>query len=164
MIVTLLTKATSDLCRRPKLDSCKEGVNHKTHRLFGLYPGGKRGGETTAMEQSRPSLPRDTKQTVTPLGDNLLIAEHLASGGAGSANIDMNESGEFMIVWDDAVPPDYDVYGQRFTAEGVPMGPSFHVNFDSDDGEDRSPDIDDAVWIMNYIFLVGEAPCGDGDD
>jgi hypothetical protein len=52
-------------------------------------------------------------------------------GGAGRAyypNVDMGESGDFVVVWSGDVPANPDVFGQRFDRTGNRLGATFRVN------------------------------------
>ena len=77
----------------------------------------------------------------TPLGEQFLVNITLA-GAQQYPQVAMNDSGEFVIVWDCQIDPnsesERDIFGRRFDSLGEPVGDEFQINtFVADD--QRSP-------------------------
>ena len=77
----------------------------------------------------------------TPLGEQFLVNTTLA-GAQQYPQVAMNDSGEFVIVWDCQIDPnsesERDIFGRRFDSLGEPVGDEFQINaFVADD--QRSP-------------------------
>jgi hypothetical protein len=76
-----------------------------------------------------------------PLGEQFLVNTTLV-GAQQYPQVAMNDSGEFVIVWDCQIDPnsesERDIFGQRFDSLGEPVGDEFQINaFVADD--QRSP-------------------------
>jgi len=77
----------------------------------------------------------------TALGEQFLVNTTLA-GAQQYPQVAMNDSGEFVIVWDCQIDPnsesERDIFGRRFDSLGEPVGDEFQINaFVADD--QRSP-------------------------
>jgi len=57
-----------------------------------------------------------------------------------SPHISSDSPGNFVVVWD-VWGADYDVYAQRFTRDGVKIGPNFKVNDDTTNSNQHSPSV-----------------------
>jgi hypothetical protein len=71
-----------------------------------------------------------------PMGNNFMVNddEGSAISYANKPKIAMDESGNHVITWVDFRNSNFDIYAQRYTNEGEPIGINFKVN--DDDGED----------------------------
>jgi hypothetical protein len=79
----------------------------------------------------------------TPLGEQFLV-NTTTVGAQQYPQAAMNDSGEFVIVWDCRIDPnsesERDIFGRRFDSLGVPLGDEFQINtFIADD--QRNPDV-----------------------
>ncbi len=59
----------------------------------------------------------------------------------GSMSITQNGAGEFIIVWLDVRNNEKSIYAQRYSRNGAPQGPNFHVNNDLGTGYLSSPSV-----------------------
>ena len=66
----------------------------------------------------------------------------------------MKSSGEFIVAWSDFRNVNWDIYAQRFDAEGNPLGGNFRINNDQGDNIQQSPVV--ATDDKNYYFAWGD--------
>ncbi len=62
------------------------------------------------------------------LGQNIQVTTDAAD--QWSADVSCGVNGDFVVTWDDARNGNWDVYGQRYAADGTPNGQNFKVNDD----------------------------------
>jgi hypothetical protein len=62
----------------------------------------------------------------------------------------VKSSGEFVVAWSDFRNVNWDIYAQRFDAEGNPLGENFRVNNDQGDNIQQSPVV--VTDDKNYYF------------
>jgi len=66
----------------------------------------------------------------SPYGDNFLVNDDVGSAGQYFPSAGMDGMGNFSVVWSDERNGDFDIYGQRFNAMGMPIGGNSRVNDD----------------------------------
>ncbi|RMG61463.1 MAG: hypothetical protein D6715_13640 [Calditrichaeota bacterium] len=96
----------------------------------------------------------------TALGANFKV--NTAGQPAGNPSVAMNCSGSFVVVWEDLRNGNYDVYGQRYSADGTPVGHNFKVNDDSGAEWQRDPSVacDEAG---NFVIAWSDTRNGNSD-
>ncbi|NOX37215.1 MAG: hypothetical protein GXO78_06725 [Calditrichaeota bacterium] len=78
----------------------------------------------------------------TPIGSNFKVNDAESSVSRWSfPSISLDRSGNFVIVWQDYRNGNADIYAQRYTSNGVPIGSNFKVNDDSGDSLQEYPSI-----------------------
>jgi hypothetical protein len=65
-----------------------------------------------------------------PLGSNFQVNDDIGSGFQGPPAVGADDSGNFVITWEDERSGDRDIYGQRYDSAGVAVGSNFNVNDD----------------------------------
>lgn len=75
------------------------------------------------------------------LGGNFKINDDAGAANQLFADVGMDFSGNFVIVWQDYRNDDWDVYAQRFNSSGDPLGVNFKVNDDAGTTKQESPAI-----------------------
>ena len=68
----------------------------------------------------------------TALGSNFLVNDDIGSGYQSSPTIGVDGEDNFMIAWTDNRNGNYDIYCQRYDANGTVLGYNFLVNDDGD--------------------------------
>ncbi len=63
-----------------------------------------------------------------PLGSDFLVNDDNTTSFQGDPEVAVRADGSFIIVWSDERQGNSDVYGQRYSANGVPIGGNFLVN------------------------------------
>ncbi len=71
--------------------------------------------------------------SVVPISDELILSPLGANGV--SPSVAMLPSGALYVAWSDHVSGDHDVWGQRFTADGIPHADRFKVHPESASNE-----------------------------
>ncbi|MBN2464054.1 hypothetical protein JXD38_00315, partial [candidate division WOR-3 bacterium] len=67
-------------------------------------------------------------------------------------DVSCGPGGEFVVTWDDGRNGNWDVYGQRYSADGSPRGQNFKVNDDSGSNDQRSSGV--AVNFYGEFVVV----------
>ena len=65
-----------------------------------------------------------------PAGGKFQINEETGDEEQEDPEVSVDSSGNFVVVWSDEKNGDWDIYGQRYTGEGVAIGNNFRVNSD----------------------------------
>jgi len=76
----------------------------------------------------------------SPVGDNVR-----ASNGTGiltryAPSLSMNDAGNFVVMWEEWLAQDRDIFAQQFLVGGLPMGENYRVS-DTSDREQRGPGV-----------------------
>ena len=66
----------------------------------------------------------------TPIGTNFRVNDDTGTEDQMSPCIAVNGSGDFIIAWEDDRNGDPDIYAQRYSKNGQPIGNNFKVNDD----------------------------------
>ncbi|NOX38732.1 MAG: hypothetical protein GXO78_14475, partial [Calditrichaeota bacterium] len=79
----------------------------------------------------------------TPLGSNFKVNDDNGSWRQMEPAISLDESGNFVVVWEDGRNWVPDIYAQRYASasDGTPLGSNFKVNDDSGSAGQYSPSI-----------------------
>ncbi|MFC2085525.1 hypothetical protein ACFLS9_10735, partial [Bacteroidota bacterium] len=79
----------------------------------------------------------------TPLGANFKVNDDSSSEYNYNPVISTDASGNFVIAWEDERAGDYntDIYAQRYSGYGTPIGANFKVNDNQEDSWPGSPSI-----------------------
>lgn len=85
-----------------------------------------------------------------PLGTNFIINQP-ASGSQLYPYVAKHRSGNFVVVWMDNRNGNYDIYGQRFDANGLALGANFRVNDDIGNSYQGYPSVTLDVWGNFYV-------------
>jgi len=64
------------------------------------------------------------------LGNNFKVNEEPGNEEQEHPGISIDSSGNFVIVWADEKSGDWDIYGQRYSADGTALGGNFKINDD----------------------------------
>jgi hypothetical protein len=99
-------------------------------------------------------------------GDTLGTNFPVESGSASqlSPSVAMDSLGNFVVVWQDLVNGNRDIYGLRFNSSGTPLGSKFKVNDDLGDSAQLAPAVgmeDDGDFVVawyDYRGLLIEDP------
>ena len=83
------------------------------------------------------------------LGDNFLVNTDFESAHQGDAAIAADGYGNFVVVWEDSRNYYSDIYAQRFTQDGRPLGENFRVD-----------DLDDSYWSQSNAAAACDADGG----
>ena len=75
------------------------------------------------------------------LGQNFMINDDNGSASQYEPAIAAGSSGGFVVVWHDYRDGTWDVYAQRYDADGSTIGPNFKVNDDNGNTRQIAPDI-----------------------
>ncbi len=87
-----------------------------------------------------------------PLGDRILV-DGSAGGTEAAPDVAADAAGNFGIVWQKPVAgPAGDVYGQRFAADGTPLGPRGRINTVADGVQSRPVVASDAIGRMTVVW------------
>ncbi len=89
----------------------------------------------------------------TPLGANFKVNEEPENEEQVGVTVSIDSCGNFVIVWADEKNGDYnyDIYGQRYLADGTAVGNNFKINDDSGDDSQYWPTCEVA---KNGDFIV----------
>ncbi|NOX38413.1 MAG: T9SS type A sorting domain-containing protein [Calditrichaeota bacterium] len=74
----------------------------------------------------------------------------------------VDESGNFIIVWQDYRNGNWDIYAQRFDSNGIPLGQNFRVNDDLGSSDQWYPTV--AVDDLGNFVIVWEDKRNDSGD
>ncbi|MBN1347887.1 T9SS type A sorting domain-containing protein [candidate division KSB1 bacterium] len=94
---------------------------------------------------SRSGYPRIYTQIVSskglPFKGNLEVHSLSGSLQQNHPDVAVNDLGHFVVVWDDNRSGNYDIYAQRFAANGEPIGSDFKVNSNTSSTNETDPAI-----------------------
>ncbi len=77
----------------------------------------------------------------TTLGSNFQVNDDQGSEGQYEPSISSDVSGNFIIAWWDTRSGNNDIYAQRYSSDGTPLGSNFKVNDDTGSYGDYEPSI-----------------------
>ncbi|MBI9038747.1 MAG: hypothetical protein JEY97_11490, partial [Bacteroidales bacterium] len=66
----------------------------------------------------------------TALGNNFRVNDDVGAADQEHPTVSIDSSGNFVIAWSDERNGDWDIYGQRFSHDGTPLGNNFRINDD----------------------------------
>ena len=75
------------------------------------------------------------------LGEEIVVNDDTAGGRHFYPDVRRDSAGNFVVVWGDSRNGHYDIYAQRYTSAGVPLGVNFKVNDDTGPTNQRSPKV-----------------------
>jgi hypothetical protein len=88
------------------------------------------------------------------LGSNFKVNDDTGDANHSNSSTIVSTSGDFIITWQDTRNHNFDIYAQRYSPSGTPLGTNFMVN--DDRAEQLSPDISKSggsnfviVWYEN---------------
>jgi hypothetical protein len=90
----------------------------------------------------------------TPLGGNFKVEDAIYCDWAVYPSICMDESGNFIVVWQDDRNDYYDIFCRRFLNNGTPIANSFQVNSETGAGHQSHPRVsiqDDGRFIITWM-------------
>jgi len=96
----------------------------------------------------------------TALGSNFKVNDDLGSELQRKCFVSADESGNFVITWCDGRNGDADIYAQRYSSDGSPLGTNFKVNDDQGDGGSPAISTDGSG---NFVITWTDGRNGDGD-
>jgi hypothetical protein len=76
-----------------------------------------------------------------PIGSNFKVNDDSGDAFQEYPDIAINDSGNFVLTWQDLRQGNYDIYAQRFDLTGAPEGSNFLVNKDYSVNEQGYPDM-----------------------
>jgi gliding motility-associated-like protein len=76
-----------------------------------------------------------------PLGSNFQISDDSRVSSKLWSKIDMDSSGNFVVVWQDTMQGSWDIFGQLFTADGQRRGNNFQINLPQPKSQCHWPDV-----------------------
>jgi len=79
------------------------------------------------------------------LGANFKVNDDMFSSSQDDASICTDGSGNFVVIWVDGRTDEGDIYAQRYSSDGTPLGTNIKVNDDEGTAEQKRP----AVSIEN---------------
>ncbi len=74
-----------------------------------------------------------------PLSINFRVNDDTGTAGQGFPSIAIDDSGNFIITWEDYRNGNWDIYAQRFNSAGSPQSTNFKVNDDAGAFSHKSP-------------------------
>jgi hypothetical protein len=110
----------------------------------------------------RPALALD------PLGSEFQVNTYTTGTQGGTLAVAADPAGNFVVVWEgysyDNYPDAWSVFGQRFDANGAPLGSEFQVNTytTNEQGVGALAVATDAAG--NFVVVWGGYGAGDDDD
>jgi hypothetical protein len=92
------------------------------------------------------------------------VNENTGTNGANQStpSIATDGSGNYIITWRDSRNGDDDIYVQRYSSDGTPVGSNFKVNDDTENAGQRDPSIAADV-SGNFIITWRDTRHGDND-
>jgi hypothetical protein len=129
----------------------------------------------------------------TPLGDNVRINDDVGVASQSSPSVAIDNSGNFVVAWQDDRDgeDDNNIYAQRYSSDGTPLGDNFKVNDDNTQEPQYYPSIaasssgafvvtwqdnrgdDSDIYAQRFAsdgtalgsnFLVNDDPAGENQD
>lgn len=85
------------------------------------------------------------------VGDHFTISNNEGAYLGNDFFVAMNDDGRFVVTWRDKRNGNYDIYAQRFSADGTAQGSNFKVNDDTGDGGQSTPQVgieDDGDFVI----------------
>ncbi len=79
--------------------------------------------------------------TGNPLEANFQVNDDMGSSGQWYPSVAMEGDGGFIICWADGRNGDWDIYAQRYSSTGTPLGANFRVNDDVGSSWQRYPSV-----------------------
>jgi len=92
----------------------------------------------------------------TAIGQNFRVNDDVGDSLQYSPNVAMDSKGNFVVVWGDNRNVDWDIYGQRYEADGMPIGRNFRINIETKKNQ-GAPDVQlwsekiYTVWHSNHV-------------
>ena len=77
----------------------------------------------------------------TASGPNFKVSQDPGSGSQYRSRVAVDPNLNFVITWIDKRSRDWDIYAQRFSSDGSPLGDNFKVNEDTGTEEQEHPGI-----------------------
>ncbi|MDZ7319337.1 MAG: gliding motility-associated C-terminal domain-containing protein [candidate division KSB1 bacterium] len=77
----------------------------------------------------------------TPLGSNFLVSDDTRLSSKLWSKIATDSSGDFVVVWWDTLAGSWDIFGQRFAADGQRRGINFQINLPGTKNRCQWPDV-----------------------
>ena len=96
----------------------------------------------------------------TPIGSNVMVEDTVISDHQWSASVSTDEAGNFVICWRDRRNDNFDIFAQRFSNDGTPIGYNFQVNNDTNNTAQIKPVIS-VNSIGNFIISWCDVTNGD---
>jgi hypothetical protein len=150
-------------------------VNDDTANVFQNYPKidmDGAGNYVIAWQDYRNGNPDIYAQRYNPSGTpqdlNFKVNDDTGTVEQYYPAIGMDNSGNFIITWQDYRAGNWDIYGQKYSSTGIPIGLNFKVNDDAGTRDQHSPvvamdssgdfviawqDYRDAVFYLGYVWL-----------
>ncbi len=75
----------------------------------------------------------------SPLGNSFIVNEYEGNTYQGNPSFSTDEVGNFIITWEDKRNGNRDIYAQRYSNLGEPLGSNFKVNDDESTFDQRTP-------------------------
>jgi parallel beta-helix repeat protein len=88
---------------------------------------------------------------VSPNGSNFKVNTDPGTNNQKNPAIDINNSGDFVICWQDSMNGNWDIYARRYNSNGTPQGSNFKVNDGVGNSDQTHPDM--AVY-ENGNFII----------
>lgn len=97
---------------------------------------------------------RQFAPTGIPQGEIFRVNDDEGTANQVSPAIAVDDAENFVIVWEDLRRGNFDIYAQRYSADGVPQGTNFLVNDDMGDAFQYEPSVAmDAVGNFVLVWL-----------
>lgn len=96
------------------------------------------------------------------LGNNFRINDDLTNTEQYYASVATNFNGDFVVAWTDGRNNNFDIYAQRYSRTGIPIGNNFRVNDDTTQASQWYP-ITSCDSIGNIIIVWMDYRNGDND-
>ncbi len=74
-----------------------------------------------------------------PSGSNFKVNDDPGTAHQNSPAVFVNDSGNFVITWEDERNGNFDIYAQRYDSQGAPIGSNFKVNDDAGSASQANP-------------------------
>jgi hypothetical protein len=140
-------------------------ISDSSVSIWNSYPDAgmdKDGNFMVAWSIGRNILIQRFKADGSKIGEVIEAIGHVKTK-TDKISLAVKSSGEFIVAWSDFRNVNWDIYAQRFDAEGNPLGGNFRVNNDQGDNIQQSPVV--ATDDKNYYFAwVDNRNSGSGFD
>lgn len=94
-------------------------------------------------------------KNMTKLGDNFKINDDINNANQQKPSVNVDEKGNFLIVWEDDRNGKSDIYGQLYCSDGTKYGNNFCIS-EASDGENYQPTVslEDLSYSGNDVIFV----------
>lgn len=82
-------------------------------------------------------------------GDNFQVNNYSRNDSENGPEIGVNQTGEFIVTWDDYINSEYDIYAQLYDTNITAIGDTFRINTDTTGSEQANHS---TVFVNNFVY------------